>query len=76
MFKTFQLNSLALTETWLKSDDNSDFITWDISWTGYRFAHTPRISGNDGGVVLLYRKNLKWNESIISLSNHLNLWDP
>ncbi|XP_068707641.1 uncharacterized protein [Montipora foliosa] len=54
-----KIDILALTETWLKPDDDSDYITRDITPLGYCFAHTPRSSGNGGGVAFLYRKDLK-----------------
>ena len=41
-----KVDILALTETWLKPDDDSDYITRDITPTGYCFAHTPRSSKN------------------------------
>ena len=59
MSSTKKIDILALTETWLKPDDDSDYITRDITPTGYCFAHTPPSSGNGGGVAFLYRKDLK-----------------
>ena len=56
------IDILALTETWLKPDDRSDYTIRDISPTGYAFVHTPRPNGNGGGVGLLYRKNLKMEQ--------------
>ena len=57
-----KIDIFALTETWLKPDDCSDYIIRDISPTGYAFVHTPRPDGNGGGVGLLYRKNLKMEQ--------------
>ena len=45
--------------SFFKPDDDSDYITRDITPTGYCFAHTPRSSENGGGVAFLYRKDLK-----------------
>ena len=56
------INILALTETWLKPDDCSDYTIRDISPTGCAFVHTPRSNGDGGGVGLLYRKNLKMEQ--------------
>ena len=56
------IDILALTETWLKPDDCSDYTVRDISPTGYAFVHIPRPNGNGGGVGLLYRKNLKMEQ--------------
>ena len=48
------IDILALTETWLKVKECSDFIIRDISHS------TPRSTGTDGGgISLLYRKDLK-----------------
>lgn len=51
------IDILALTETWLKPDECSDYIIRDISPIGYDFVHTPRPNGYGGGVGLLYRKS-------------------
>ena len=53
------IDILALTETWLKSNECPDFITLDICPLGYAFVHIPRPNGTGGGIGLLYRKDLK-----------------
>ena len=53
------IDILAVTETWLKADECCDYITWDVTSTGYTFVHSPRLNGIVGGVGMLYRTNLK-----------------
>ena len=53
------IDILAVTETWLKADECCDYITCDVTPTGYTFVHSPRLNGIVGGVGMLYRTNLK-----------------
>ena len=46
---------LAITETWLKSEDTDGTTVKDLCPTGYNFIHQPRLNGRGGGVSLLYR---------------------
>ena len=46
---------LAITETWLKSEDTDGATVKDLCPTGYDFIHQPRLNGLGGGVGLLYR---------------------
>ena len=48
---------LMITETWL-SRCGDEVIIGEICPTGYRFFNQPRLSGNGGGVGLLYKANL------------------
>jgi len=50
------IDCLAITETWLRSDDNN--ILQDLCPTGYDCCHVPRGS-KGGGVALLYKKGLR-----------------
>jgi hypothetical protein len=58
----------ALTETWLKEDDN--VTLGDIRPKGYKFIHEDRKTGQrGGGVGLLYKKLMKIKEQKISHFN-------
>ena len=48
---------LMITETWL-SRCGDEVIIGEICPPGYRFFNQPRLSGNGGGVGLLYKANL------------------
>ena len=54
-----KIDILAITETWLKSDDDCYFTIRDICPQDYVFNHIPRTTGTGGGVGLLFKKNLK-----------------
>ena len=56
-FKDFAVDNnvdfMAITETWLKSDANNNNIIGELCPTGYKFLHQPRETGRGGGVGLL-----------------------
>ena len=54
-----KIDILAITETWLKSDDDCYFTIRDICPQDYVFNHISRKTGTGGGVGLLFKKNLK-----------------
>ena len=49
------IDSLAITETWLKRGGDSAIIT-ELAPDGYSFVHVPRQRGRGGGVGLLHRE--------------------
>ncbi|RUA04366.1 MAG: hypothetical protein DSY43_06485 [Gammaproteobacteria bacterium] len=49
---------LALTETWIRSDNSDQRIINDLCPNGYLFKHIPRKT-KGGGVALLYKLNFK-----------------
>ncbi len=53
------LDCLALTETWLRSDDRADQQIGDISLNGFTFHHKPRDQRRGGGVGILTKSLLK-----------------
>ena len=53
------IDLLAISETWLKSDENSDFVIRDICPSGYFFSHVPRPDRTGGGIGLLYKGLIK-----------------
>ena len=44
------LDILALTETWLASNDSDNRVIGNLTPPGYTFHHVPRSSGKGGGV--------------------------
>ena len=54
-----KIDMLALTETWLRSNENNDFVTRDVCPDGFVITHIPRSAGRGGGVGLLYKTSLK-----------------
>ena len=58
-FKDFAVDNnvdfMAITETWLKSDANNNNIIGELCPTGYKFLHQPRETGRGGGVGLLLK---------------------
>jgi hypothetical protein len=48
-----QIDILAITKTWLKVGETSDYITRDICPKGYKFIHCPREYARGGGIGLL-----------------------
>lgn len=58
------IDILALTETWLASDDMDKTVINDITPSGYVFKHVPR-HGRGGGVALMFRKCLKLRKNPI-----------
>jgi len=53
----YKVDLLGITETWLRSE-GCDVITGELCPSGYRFVHTPRLSGTGGGVGLLYKSTI------------------
>ena len=49
----------AITESWLKADESSDFVSRDIVPNGYGFLHCPRPKGTGGGLAVLYKSTMK-----------------
>ena len=50
------IDLLAVTETWLQSENDNEFIIRDLCPTGYSFHHVPRSGPvRGGGVGLLFR---------------------
>ncbi|XP_068675919.1 protocadherin Fat 4-like [Montipora foliosa] len=49
----------AITESWLKADESSDFVSRDIALNGYGFLHCPRPNGTGGGLAVLYKSTIK-----------------
>lgn len=54
-----QIDILGITETWTKSDGQSNCVVNELSPRGYAFIHVPRTKRSGGGVGLLYNKCLK-----------------
>ena len=52
------IDILAMTETWLREDDN-EFSIAEICPTGYHFYHVTRKNARGGGVGLLLKKYIK-----------------
>jgi exonuclease III len=53
------IDIFGITETWIKANENSDFISREISPTGYLFSQVPRIDRSGGGIGILFKKSLK-----------------
>ena len=49
----------AVTETWLRNNENYNFSIAEVCPTGYRFYHVPRKNSRGGGVGLLIKKHMK-----------------
>ncbi len=52
-----RLNLMALTETWIKPEDNA---TPAALSNNFSFSHTPRLTGRGGGTGLLISNNWKF----------------
>ena len=52
------IDILAITETWLRENDN-EFSIAEMCPTGYQFHHVTRKYARSGGVGLLLKKNIK-----------------
>ncbi len=52
-----RLNLMALTETWIKPEDNA---TPGAFSNNFSFSHTPRLTGRGGGTGLLISNNWKF----------------
>ena len=53
----YKLDLVALTETWLKADD--DIILGEMCPPGYDVTRIPRTTGRGGGVAFVYKKCFK-----------------
>ena len=54
-----KIDMFALTETWLRSNDDNNFVTRELCPDGFVFTHIPRSTGRCGGVGLLCKTSLK-----------------
>ena len=66
------INILAMTETWLREDDN-EFSIAEICPTGYHFCHVTRKNARGGGVGLLLKKYIKSKNNLRENSLLLNI---
>ena len=55
----YNIDVLAITETWLQADISDQLTVNDICPTGFAFHHLPRIHSRGGGVALLYKSRFK-----------------
>jgi len=60
--KDNNLDMVAMTETWLKSDDNR--IVGDLTPSGFKLVHLPRQGRRGGGVGLLYKETISVSDKI------------
>jgi exonuclease III len=60
--KDNNLDMVAMTETWLKSDDNR--IIGDLTPSGFKLIHLPRQGRRGGGVGLLYKETISVSDKI------------
>ena len=49
----------AITESWLKANKSTDFVSWDIAPNRYGFLHCPRPNGTGRGLAVLYKSTMK-----------------
>ncbi len=70
-----RLNLMALTETWIKPEDNA---TPAALSNNFSFSHTPRLTGRGGGTGLLISNNWKFTplSSQTAPLNHIRLLLP
>ena len=54
-----QIDILGITETWTRSDGESNRVVNELSPRGYSFIHVPRKKRSGGGIGLLYNTSLK-----------------
>ena len=54
-----QIDTLGITETWTKSDGESNRVVNELIPRGYSFIHVPRKKRFSGGIGLLYNRSLK-----------------
>ena len=55
----YNIDVLAITETWLQADISDQLTVNDICPTGFAFHHLPRKHSRGGGVALLYKSRFK-----------------
>ena len=55
----YNIDVLAITETWLQADISDQLTVNDICPTGFAFHHLPRKHARGGGVALLYKSRFK-----------------
>jgi len=55
----YQIDILGITETWTKSDGESNRVVNELSPRGYSFIHELRKKRSGGGIGLLYNTSLE-----------------
>ena len=50
---------LSLNETWLQPTDSDNFVS-SLAPPGYSILHSPRLTGQGGGLALIFRSYLKF----------------
>ncbi len=64
---------MALTETWIKPEDNATPAALSINLS---FSHTPRLTGRGGGTGLLISNDKGVNFQLVDPLNHIRLLLP
>ena len=62
---------LSLNETWLQPTDSDNFVS-SLAPHGYSILHSPRLTGQGGGLALIFRSYLKF-KLLLATYLHLNL---
>ena len=67
---------LSLNETWLQPTDSDNFVS-SLAPPGYSILHSPRLTGQGGGLALIFVHS--WNSNFSALATYLhmnlsNLW--
>ena len=63
---------LSLNETWLQPTDSDNFVS-SLAPPGYSILHSPRLTGQGGGLALIFRSYLKFKLFRTATYFHLNL---
>ena len=53
------LDILAITETWFRSEDTDRLAICRITPPGYKLAHAPRVGKRGGGCAIVYKETIK-----------------
>ena len=61
---------ISLNETWLQPTDSDNFVS-SLAPPGYSILHSPRLTGQGGGLALIFRSFLKFK--LFCTRNDLNL---
>ena len=69
------IDTLALTETWLHESDYDAVELGTLCPTGYRFLHNPRLHARGGGVGLLFKNSLDINTTLYETYKTFELMD-
>ena len=70
------IDVLAITETWLSSDENTQTIINELCPEGYAFMHVQRMDRQGGGVGLLNTVVLtRSRDRIWFVTLHLSTWN-